>query len=1078
MKDQILKIAGVKNEKEFYKKFPSQEVFMKTHGKEFKKAQMGISMQGVDTGLGTYNRISRPPINQEMDANIPSHINNPNFGSKQQKQYDAYKSNEQLQIIGDKDASYDNNEDSGNNTEAMLNKGLGIATDLASGISQLKGQKQQLKKARQWEGVTGIQRQAANTRPEQSTRTYVRPEDRTTNGEELFPIYGTGTNVLAKNGASVSNNNDEEEILDVYYEGGEIQNTYAPNNIYNDLGYEPLGESVPKAQDGFSSFMTGQGGDKLSSIAGNFMGNDAGSNIGGTVGKTAGTLIGGPLGGAIGEVGGKVIGGLLDTTDNKIKKAEDATNRNMAAIASGEFGKGLQDQNNSFMKDGGFVNPQVISKFGNIDMDDLKRIGGEGMDTLRSGGNLRRNNQYALGGEIETHWGGGHETLSHNKHLPDGGETIMFRGQSHEESDNKGNTGIGITYGDNPVEVERGEPAVKLKDGSTGEDNLIVYGNLQIPKYGEDMLNDPKAKGKKFKNYIADLSKTETSQNKLVEKSTNEANELKVIDSFDKLKLTSINANLQGANMKLKDIADKKIKAATLQSAINETAAEHGLIADDLAKGKFVKDKKAMKNFAKFGGEFEKAQDGKTTPRSNYEKMIEASSQKYGVDASHIKNIVNLESGFNPSATSNMGAQGIMQFNPTTAKQYGVDKILKSTKPEDIQKVIDAGVKHFKELLEDNNNDYSLASAAYNGGQGSVNYVKKQLGNKNITGEDWINFMEKRNKSNPTSKKHAWQKETLDYVKHLKTPENVEKVAPEFRKAYYDPDSPVVSEEVQQAELYTPKTATTTPTPSLATNPIQATEEKSKFNGLNTINSLIPYLRPSDAESLDPRQLSGEMNALSNNQLEPVKAQQYNPELDVPYDISLQEIRNENQADYNAAQRMSGYNPAALAVLNAQKYAANQKVGGEEFRLNQAKKDQVYSGNRATLNDAQLKNLGILDQQYTRQEQAKSNTKDVAQQALNSIASKYQQNSLENKELQAYENMYNYRFDNQGRAVNMNPLANFNTEGSGAQASNSTDEYTKAKALTKAYEEAQKKSIKTQSKTARNGSIVNAMKRI
>lgn len=1036
MKDQILKIAGVKNEKEFYKKFPSQEVFMKTHGKKFKKAQMGISMQGVDSGLGTYNRISRPPINQEMDANIPTHINNPNFGAKQQKQYDAYKFNEQLQMIGDEEASYSGEEGS---TKDMLGKGMGVASDLISGFSQLKQQKQKVKKAQQWEGVTDIQKQAAATRPEQSERKYVRPEDRTTTGEELFPIYGTGTNVLAKNGTSISNNNDDyEEILDVYYEGGEI----------------------PQAQDGFSSFMTGQGGDKLSSLAGNFMGNDAGSNIGGTLGKTAGTLLGGPLGGAIGEIGGKLIGGVLDTTDNKIKNAEEATNRNMASIASGEFGRGLQTQNNSFMKDGGYIN-----------LDDT--------DTFRSGGNLRRNNQYALGGELQTHWGGGHETLSYNKHLPDGGETIMFRGQSHEESDNKGNTGIGITYGDNPVEVERGEPAIKLKNGSTGEDNLIVYGNLQIPKYGEAMLGDPKASGKKFKNYVADLSKTETSQNKLAEKTTNEVNDLKVVDSFDKLKLTSLNANLKGANMKLKDIADKKIKAATLQNAINETAQEQGLIADDLAKGNIVKDKKAMKANAKFGGEFEKAQDGTTKSRSNYEKMIEASAQKYGVDAGHIKNIVNLESGFNPSATSNMGAQSIMQFNPTTAKQYGVDKILKSTKPEDIQKVIDAGVKHFGKLLKDNNNDYSLASAAYNGGQGSVNYVKKQLDNKNITGEDWINFMEKRNKTNPTNKKHAWQKETLDYVKHLQTPDKVESVAPEFRKTYYDPDSPVVSEEVKQAELYQPTGASnSTPIPSTATNPIKATEEKSRFNGLNTINSLIPYLRPSDAESLDPRQLSGEMNALSSNQLEPVKAQQYNPQLDVPYDISLQEIRNENQADYNAAQRMSGYNPAALAVLNAQKYAANQKVGGEEFRLNQAKKDQVYSGNRATLNDAQLKNLGILDQQYVRQEQAKSNTKDTNQLALNSIASKYVQNSLENKTLQTYENQYNYRYDDQGRLMNMNPLADFNIPTVGETPANTVDEYTKAKALTKQYEDAQKKSVKAQSKTARNGSIVNAMKRL
>ena len=48
MKAQILKIAGVKNEKEFYKKFPTEEAFLKKHGKELKKAQKRTSpMQAI-----------------------------------------------------------------------------------------------------------------------------------------------------------------------------------------------------------------------------------------------------------------------------------------------------------------------------------------------------------------------------------------------------------------------------------------------------------------------------------------------------------------------------------------------------------------------------------------------------------------------------------------------------------------------------------------------------------------------------------------------------------------------------------------------------------------------------------------------------------------------------------------------------------------------------------------------------------------------------------------------------------------------------------------------------------------------
>ena len=194
------------------------------------------------------------------------------------------------------------------------------------------------------------------------------------------------------------------------------------------------------------------------------------------------------------------------------------------------------------------------------------------------------------------------------------------------------------------------------------------------------------------------------------------------------------------------------------------------------------------------------------------------------------------------------------------------------------------------------------------------------------------------------------------------------------------------------------------------------------------LGQVLPYLRPSDVEQLDPNQLLGEMYALSQNQVEPVWAQKILPELGVPYDISLQDIMNQNQADYNATQRQVGYNPAALASLNAQKYAANQKVLGEQFRLNQAEKDKVYSENRNLLNQAKLQNLGILDQQYQRQSEALSKTKATTQAALNSIASKYSQNKLENRKLAVMENMYNFRYDPNFRLQNYQ-MAQFNTSG-------------------------------------------------
>jgi hypothetical protein len=217
------------------------------------------------------------------------------------------------------------------------------------------------------------------------------------------------------------------------------------------------------------------------------------------------------------------------------------------------------------------------------------------------------------------------------------------------------------------------------------------------------------------------------------------------------------------------------------------------------------------------------------------------------------------------------------------------------------------------------------------------------------------------------------------------------------------------------------------------------------------------------------------MLALATNQLEPVQAQTFQPQLTTPYDISLQDIVNENEADYRAAQRMMGYNPAALAALNAQKYQANQKVLGEQFRLNQAMRDKVFAENRGILRESNLQNLGILDQQYGRQQQALSNTKATAQAALNSISAKYLQNQAENRQLQTYENMYNYRFDPRFRAMNMNPLAQFNLEGAGSSASpfaNMTPEEIElyAKQL-KVAQDKQKKMT-----TGKNGALVKAIK--
>jgi hypothetical protein len=144
-------------------------------------------------------------------------------------------------------------------------------------------------------------------------------------------------------------------------------------------------------------------------------------------------------------------------------------------------------------------------------------------------------------------------------------------------------------------------------------------------------------------------------------------------------------------------------------------------------------------------------------------------------------------------------------------------------------------------------------------------------------------------------------------------------------------------------------------------------------------------------------------------------------------------------------------------------------------------RDAVYSGNIATLNDAELKNLAIYDEQYKRQSQALSNTKATAQAAINSISAKYLQNQASNRELEAYQNFYNFRSGPNGIMQNMNPLAQFAPQGSGmggmSPYGSMTSDQMKIMTLQKELEEKQQKLAQdSKTKVSKNGALVKAIK--
>ncbi len=1066
MKKDILKIAGVKSEAEFYKKFPSEEAFMKIHGKAFKKAAMGKSM--VKKQLTQLTDFSNPPqaevgayiggeqapafkaanytdlydqadyaatgsnrkmrmedqnlaAQQEIAANSKKKgglldmlgqfapqldgLNQDSVSGPSASQFAASDADINAQFAGDiagglRHGGYIPKAEGGfmqgltnfgkkatdfsNKTGKSIGKGydkldtslgkiggvqggLGVAGDLMEGFQQLKQEKQQQKQAHQSFELSGLTKQVAGLQPDIQQRKYVRPEDMAFGTQEMGQAYGAGTNYLARNGMQVGGNLTE------------IQNMYNPGDIYSDMGYEPLSDSeivkqyrkgglVPKAQFGIDK-MAGQAGGALGSLIGGGKGRPtAGGKIGSTIGSTVGKFI--PIPGAsavLGAVGG-IVGGIAGGKSAKKTEAwQTGSEQNLKDAAFMSGAKNIQGQNQSFMEDGGWVSndwqPQVIAKFGEYDLKDLLAPPKDA-DMLRAGGHLKAYTApseeamqtYAMGGELQTHWGGGAEPISYNPYLPDGGETVMFRGQSHDESDGQGRTGIGITYGENPVEVERGEPAVKLKDGGE-EESLVVYGNMEIPSYGASELGDPKIKGKKFKNYANDLSKMESKQNKIIEKATNRLELLNPNTPFEKLEFDGLSAMVKGANMQLKGLAIQKQRLAGIQTAILDTAEEMGVESDALAKGKIKQSKDS--DMAKFGAKMETAQVGVNQP-----------------------------------LTPILPVNTYYRIDPKTDFKM-------ETSPE----------------------------------------VKKKLEEK------------------PVEKKA---------VTKGKSPAKPVSKKPERIKPFTSIDVPERS--AVDMDIF-PKITAKVPDYAKYREAPKSEEKKDKFGLEDALRQLQPYLLPSNQEPFDPSQITPEMYALAMNQLEPVQAQTFQPLLETPYSVSFQDQLNANQADFNALQRQMGYNPAAASALAAQKYAANSAILGQQARVNQELQMGAYNRNRELLNRSTRENLAIIDQQYQRQSQAKSATKAQAQTALSSIADKIAKHKLENRTLGVYENMYNYRFGPKERAINVNApyeFSNLNV------ASLTPDELE----LAKKYKELQeKKGTKDKSKS-RNGSIIKAIKNL
>lgn len=100
--------------------------------------------------------------------------------------------------------------------------------------------------------------------------------------------------------------------------------------------------------------------------------------------------------------------------------------------------------------------------------------------------------------------------------------------------------------------------------------------------------------------------------------------------------------------------------------------------------------------------------------KNAYDALIADAARRYNLDAGLMKAIMHTESGFNPNARSPVGAQGLMQLMPATARRFNVSNAW------DPAQNIEGSAKYLRWLLNRFNGRVDHVLAGYNAGEGNV----------------------------------------------------------------------------------------------------------------------------------------------------------------------------------------------------------------------------------------------------------------------------------------------------------------------------------------------------------------------
>lgn len=130
-----------------------------------------------------------------------------------------------------------------------------------------------------------------------------------------------------------------------------------------------------------------------------------------------------------------------------------------------------------------------------------------------------------------------------------------------------------------------------------------------------------------------------------------------------------------------------------------------------------------------------------------YVDTIRKYAKKNGIDPYVVMALIHQESAFNPKAHSSVGAMGLMQLMPATARELGnqIHGSFSASRLENPEFNIELGTHHLKHMIDLFGGNVQLAVASYNAGQGNV--MKWRRGNRRPMDEllESIPFPETRN---------------------------------------------------------------------------------------------------------------------------------------------------------------------------------------------------------------------------------------------------------------------------------------------------------------------------------------------